>query len=85
MADEIVPSTSSSRSEPQQDRETDDRVFRTCARAGVCCIGIQSGFGVTPGLVLFAKPCTTLAIPLAEFADPDKAVALIRAKLEVQR
>ena len=84
MADEIVPS--SSQSGPQQDREIEDRVFRIYTRAGVCCIGIKSGFGVTPGMVLFSKPCTTLAIPLSAFADPDQAIEFIRAKLaQVQR
>jgi hypothetical protein len=81
MADEIVPSASSSRSEPQQDRETEDRVFRICIKAGVCYIGIQPGFGATPGLVLFSKPSTTLAIPLSAFADPEQAIKAIKAKI----
>ena len=83
MADEIVPSASFPRSE--RDRETEDRVFRTCARAGVCCIGIQSGFGVTEGMVLFSKPCTTLAIPLSAFADPEQAIKAIKAKIAQSR
>jgi hypothetical protein len=81
MADEIVPSVPFSRRAPQQNRETEDRVFQTCARAGVCCIGIQSGFGAAADLVLFQPTATTLAIPLAEFADPDRAIAAIKAKL----
>lgn len=81
MADEIVPSASFSRSELQQDRETEDKVFRTCARAGVSCIGIQRGFGVAPDLVLFQPTFTTLAIPLAEFVNPERAIELIQAKL----
>jgi hypothetical protein len=69
----------------QQDREIEDRVFRICAKAGVCCIGIQSGFGVTEGLVLFSKPCTTLAIPLSAFADAEQAIKAIKAKLAQSR
>ena len=69
----------------QQDREIEERVFRTCTRAGVCCIGIQSGFGVTEGMVLFSKPCTTLAIPLSAFADPEQAIKAIKAKLAQSR
>jgi hypothetical protein len=69
----------------QQDGETEDRVFRIYARAGVCCIGIQSGFGVTEGMVLFSKPCTTLAIPLSAFADPEQAIKAIKAKLTQSR
>jgi hypothetical protein len=65
----------------QQDRETEDRVFRTCARAGVSCIGIQRGFGHAPDYVLFQPVVTTLAVPLATFANPDEAIAAIKAKL----
>jgi hypothetical protein len=70
--------TSITASATQQDHATEARVFQTCARAGVCCIGIQSGFGVTEGLVLFSKPCTTLAIPLPAFADPEQAIKAIK-------
>ena len=65
----------------QQDHETEAQVLQTCARAGVCCIGIQSGFGIKADLVLFQPTVTTLAIPLAEFANPERAIELIRAKL----
>ena len=36
---------------------------------------------MTADMVQFQKPSTTLAIPLAEFANPDEAVAAIKAKL----
>lgn len=65
----------------QQDRETEAQIFQICARAGVSCIGIQRGFGVAPDFVLFQPTVTTLWIPLAEFANPERAVELIRAKL----
>jgi hypothetical protein len=65
----------------QQDHETEAYVFHICAKAGVSCIGIQSGFGISPDIVLFQPVVTTLAIPLAEFANPEKAVELIKAKL----
>lgn len=68
-------------SSAQQDFETEAQVFRICARAGVSCIGIQYGFGITPDLVLFQPTVTTLAVPLAEFANPEKAIELIKAKL----
>ncbi len=73
--------TSITASAAQQDRETEAQVFQTCTRAGVCCIGIQRGFGVTQDYVLFQPVTTTLALPLSAFADPDKAVELIKAKL----
>jgi hypothetical protein len=63
------------------DHETEAQVFRICARAGVCCIGIQRGFGLAPDFVLFQPTVTTLAMQLAEFADPAKAIQAIRAKL----
>jgi hypothetical protein len=64
----------------QQDRETESRVFHICARAGVCCIGLA------PDYVLFQPTVTSLTIPLAEFANPERAIELINAKLaEVQR
>jgi hypothetical protein len=65
----------------QQENETEAQVLQTCARAGVCCIGIQSGFGIEADLVLFQPTVTTLAIPLAEFGNPERAIELIRAKL----
>lgn len=80
MADEIVPSASSCR-ELQQDREAEAQVFQICAKAGVSCIGIQRGFGIAPDLVLFQPTVTSLAVPLAEFANPERAIELIRAKL----
>ena len=80
MADEIVPSISSSRG-LQQDHELEARIFSICARAGVSVIGIQRGFGITPDFVLFQPTVTTLAVALAEFADPAKAIELIKSKL----
>jgi hypothetical protein len=64
----------------QQDRETEE-VFQICARAGVSCISIQRGFGHAPDYVLFQPVVTTLAVPLAAFANPDEAIAAIKAKL----
>ena len=63
------------------DHETEAQVFQICARAGVCCIGIQRGFGIAPDFVLFQPTVTTLAVALAEFADPAKAIELIKSKL----
>jgi hypothetical protein len=65
----------------QQDHETEAQVFQICARARVSCIGIQRGFGIAPDQVLFQPVVTTLAIPLATFANPDEAIAAIKAKL----
>lgn len=65
----------------QQDRETEAQVFHICAKAGVSCIGIQRGFGIAPDFVLFQPTVTTLAIPLAEFVNPERAIGLIQAKL----
>jgi hypothetical protein len=65
----------------QQDRETEAQVFQICARAGVSCIGIQRGFGLAPDYVLFQPVVTTLAVPLAAFANPDEGIAAINAKL----
>jgi len=65
----------------QQDRETEAQVFQICARAGVSCIGIQRGFGRAPDYVLFQPVVTTLAVPLAAFANSDEAIATIKAKL----
>ena len=65
----------------QIDHETEAKIFSICARAGVSCIGIQRGFGIAPDLVLFQPTVTTLAVPLSEFANPERAMELIRAKL----
>jgi len=65
----------------QQDREGEAQIFQICAKAGVSCIGIQRGFGVAPDFVLFQPTVTTLGIPLAEFANPERAIELIQAKL----
>jgi hypothetical protein len=65
----------------QQDRETEAQVFQICAKAGVSCIGIQRGFGIAPDFVLFQPVVTTLAVQLAAFANPDQAIAAIKAKL----
>jgi hypothetical protein len=55
------------------------KVLSICACAGVCCIGI------TGDAVLFQPTVASLSIPLAEFTDPERAIALIRTKLaEVQ-
>lgn len=62
----------------QQDRETEAKVLQTCAKAGACCIGF------TADTVLFQETSTTLAIPLAEFANADRAIELIKAKLANQ-
>lgn len=65
----------------QQDRrDLEMEVGLICARAQVCCIGIQSGSGL-PDIVLFQPMVTTLSVPLAAFADPDKAIELIKRKL----
>jgi hypothetical protein len=32
-------------------------------------------------MVLFQQPSTTLAIPLAEFANPERAIVLIKQKI----
>jgi hypothetical protein len=73
--------TSITASATQQDHDTEARIFQICARAGVSCIGIQRGFGIAPDYVLFQPVVTTLAVPLATFANPDEAVAAIKAKL----
>ena len=65
----------------QLDHDTEARIFQICARAGVCCIGIQHGFGIAPDYVLFQPTVTTLAVPLTDFANPDKAIDAIKAKL----
>ena len=66
---------------PQQDHPTEAEIFQICARAGVSCIGIQRGFGHAPDYVLFQPVVTTLAVPLAAFANPDEAIGAIKAKL----
>jgi hypothetical protein len=73
--------TSITASAAQQDRKTEEQVFQTCARAGVSCIGIQRGFGLARDFVLFQPTVTTLAVPLATFANPDEAIAAIKEKL----
>jgi hypothetical protein len=73
--------TSITASAAQQDRETEAQVFQICARAGVSCIGIQRGFGLARDFVLFQPTVTTLAVPLAAFANPDEAIAAIKAKV----
>jgi hypothetical protein len=73
--------TSITASATQQDRETEAQVFQICARAGVCCIGIQRGFGLAPDYVLFQPTVTSLAVPLAAFANPDEAITAIKAKV----
>ena len=47
----------------------------------ISCIGIQRGFGIAPDFVLFQPTVTTLAVPLSTFANPDEAIAAIKAKL----
>jgi hypothetical protein len=64
-----------------QDHDTEARVFSICAKAGVSCIGIQRGFGVAPDYVLFQPVATTLAVRLATFANPEEAIAAIKAKV----
>jgi hypothetical protein len=73
--------TSITASATQQDHETEAQVFQICARAGVSCIGIQRGFGIAPDFVLFQPTVTTLAVPLAAFANADEALAAIKAKV----
>ena len=64
----------------QLDYDTEARIFAICARAGVCCIGIQHGFGIAPDYVLFQPVVTTLAVPLAAFANWDEAIAAVKTK-----
>jgi hypothetical protein len=65
----------------QQGRKQEAEVFQICARTGVSCIGIQRGFGIAPDYVLFQPVVTTLAVPLAAFANSDETIAAIKAKL----
>jgi hypothetical protein len=74
----IAPAT---QQDNQLGRDTEARIFSICAKAGVSCIGIQRGFGIAPDLVLFQPTVTTLAVPLAEFDNPGKAIEAIKAKL----
>lgn len=67
--------------ENQLDHETESKIFLICVRAGVSCIGIQRGFGLARDYVLFQPVVTTLAVPLATFANPDEAIAAIKAKV----
>jgi hypothetical protein len=53
----------------------DATVFSICARAGV------SPIGVTADRVLFQPVIETLSVPLAEFSEPERAIAAIQAKL----
>ena len=70
----------------QQGHPSEAEIFQICTKAGVCCIGIQRGFGIASDFVLFQPTVTTLAIPLAAFANPDEAIGAIKAKLaQVQR
>jgi hypothetical protein len=74
----VVPSSNPSQQEPKKSIHPDPgeaEVLSTCVRAGVCCLGIAQD------VVLFQPVATTLLLPLAEFADPAKAIALIRAKV----
>lgn len=81
MADQIVPSARVPFSKLQQDHDLEAKVFRICAKAQVSCIGIQRGFGIARDFVLFQPSVTTLAVPLAVFDNPDKAIECINAKL----
>ena len=76
-----MASRSISSSATQQGHPTDAEIFQICARAGVSCIGIQRGFGIAPDYVLFQPVVTTLAVPLASFANPDEAISAIKGKL----
>ncbi len=71
-----VPSSKSSEeSKTTTSHAAEAEVFAICACAGVSCVGIAGD------VVLFQPTVTSLSIPLAEFADAAKAIALIRAKL----
>jgi hypothetical protein len=77
----VVPSSPSQQETKKSTHShaAEAEVLAICACAGVCCIGF------TQDLVLFQPIGTSLSLPLAEFADAAKAIALIRAKLaEVQ-
>jgi hypothetical protein len=70
-----------SSSAPPQGRPSEAEIFQICTNAGVSCIGIQRGLGNAPDFVLFQPTVTTLAVPLAAFANPEEAIAAIKAKL----
>jgi hypothetical protein len=57
------------------------KYFKSAPEPEFLALGIQHGFDMAPDFVLFQPTVTTLAIPLAEFANPEKAVEAIRAKL----
>ena len=65
----------------RQDREIEERVLQTCARAKVGCVGILHTVGNTPGFVLCQATIPTIKIPLAAFKDPSKAIEMIEAAL----
>jgi hypothetical protein len=70
----VVPSSNSRQeSKTTTSHAAEEQVFSICA--GVSCIGIAGD------RVLFQPVVTSLSIPLAEFADPARAIALIQAKL----
>jgi hypothetical protein len=70
---------SQSQNDQSVDHAAEVEVSLICARAGVSYIGIAAD------RVLFQPVVATLSIPLDVFADPARAIALIRSKLaEVQ-
>jgi hypothetical protein len=73
----VVPSSNSQQESkhPTQSHAAEARVLWICACAGVSVIGLTSDW------VLFQPVVATLSIPLSEFADPERAIRLIRAKL----
>ncbi len=72
----VVPSSNSQQSKnPNHSYAAEAEVFAICARAGV------SPIGLTSDRVLFQPVVATLSIPLSEFANPERAIALIKAKL----
>lgn len=73
--------TTATQQDSRLDYDTEAQIFQICARARVACVGIQYGFGLAPDYVLFQPVVTTLAVPLAEFENPERAIALIQAKL----
>jgi hypothetical protein len=80
-ASRILASRISSAFPSEQDQSKDSTrtaeaaIYTVCAAAGVSCIGI------TRDLVIFQPHIASLSIPLTEFQDAAKAIALIRAKL----
>jgi hypothetical protein len=81
LASRISPAFPSQQDQSKDStRAAEAEVFAICTCAKVCCIGI------TQDSVLFQPVGTSLSLPLAEFADAAKAIALIRAKIaDVQR